>query len=102
MVAGSWRTAGGACETAYFKSGARTKTSRGEEGLTGTVSNNGVTISGQLVLNGARAGQFIDSATDTVIMLFDPQQGKLAISPLRAPTAGWPDVTLELCPGSRG
>jgi hypothetical protein len=102
MVAGSWRTAGGACETAYFKSGARTKTSRGEEGLTGTVSNNGVTISGQLVLNGARAGQFIDPATDVVIMLFDPQQGKLTISPLRAPTAGWPDVTLGLCPGSRG
>jgi hypothetical protein len=102
MVAGSWRTPGGACETAYFKSGMRTKTSRGEEGLAGTISNAGITVSGQLVLNGARAGQFIDPATDVVIMLFDPQHEKLTISPLRAPTAGWPDVTLELCPGSRG
>ena len=102
MVAGSWRVAGGSCDAAYFKAGTRTKTMRGEEGLTGTVSNAGITLSGQLVLNGARAGQFIDPANDTVIMLFDPQQGKLTISPLRAPTAGWPDVTLELCPGSRG
>jgi len=102
LVAGSWRVAGGACETAYFKSGMRTKTMRGEEGLTGTVSNAGITLAGQLVLNGARAGQFIDPATDVVIMLFDPQKEKLTISPLRAPTAGWPDVTLELCPGSRG
>jgi len=54
------------------------------------------------VLNGARAGQFIDPTSDTVIMLFDPQDGKLTISALRAPAVGWPDAALELCPGSRG
>lgn len=102
MVAGSWRAAGGACETAYFKSGTRVKTKRGEEGLNGTVANAGVTISGQLVLNGARAGQFIDPTSDMVILLFDPQDGKLTISALRAPAVGWPDAALELCPGSRG
>jgi hypothetical protein len=102
MVAGSWRNADGRCDAAYFKSGTRTKTSRGEEGLTGTISNAGVTISGQLVLNGARAGQFINPTTDGAIMLFDPQRGeKLGISAVGAPALGWPDVTLELCPGSR-
>jgi hypothetical protein len=103
IVAGSWRNAGGRCDAAYFKSGARTRTSRGEEGLSGTITNAGVTISGQLVLNGARAGQFINPTTDRAIMLFDPQSGeKLGISAVGAPALGWPDVTLERCPGSRG
>ena len=102
MVAGSWRVAGGACQNAYFKSGTRTKTTRGEEGLTDTIANAGTTISGQLVLNGARAGQFIDPVADRVIMLFDPQETKLGILPIGAPALGWPDVALELCPGSRG
>jgi hypothetical protein len=102
MVGGSWRTAGGACDTAYFKSGSRTKTSRGEEGLNGAITNSGTTIAGQLVLNGARAGQFIDPITGGAIMLFDPRNGeKLNISAVGAPALGWPDVTLELCPGSR-
>ena len=102
LVAGTWRTPGGSCQTAYFKAGTREKTSRGEEGLNGTVTNAGVTINGRLVLNGARAGQFIDPATDVVVLLFDPQENKLTISALRAPAVGWPDATLELCPGSRG
>ena len=47
MVAGSWRVAGGACgDAAYFKAGTRVKTMRGEEGLTGTITNMGKTISG--------------------------------------------------------
>jgi len=102
MVTGSWRVAGGNCQAAYFKSGERTKTKRGEEGLSGTITNAGTTISGQLVLNGARAGQFINPMTDGAIMLFDPQANKLGISGIAAPALGWPDVTLELCPGSRG
>jgi hypothetical protein len=36
-------------------------------------------------------------------MLFDPQDGsRLSISAIGAPALGWPDVMLELCPGSRG
>jgi hypothetical protein len=103
LVAGSWRVAGGACgDAAYFKAGMRMKTMRGEEGLMGTITNMGKTVSGQLVLNGARTGQFIDPATDRAFMLFDPQTNKLGISPLSGPVAGWPEVALELCPGSRG
>ncbi|HMI96806.1 MAG TPA: hypothetical protein VK479_09865 [Micropepsaceae bacterium] len=103
LMAGAWRNAGGACESAYFKSGARIKTGRGEEALTGTIINSGTTIAGQLIVNGSREGQFINPMTDKVIMLFDPQDGnRLSISAIGAPALGWPDVTLELCPGSRG
>ncbi len=103
QVAGTWRNPGGACEAAYFKSGARTKTKRGEQAVSGTIANSGLTFSGQLILNGSRAGQFIDPATDKAIMLFDPKDGgKLNVAAIGAPALGWPDVTLELCPGSRG
>jgi hypothetical protein len=104
LASGTWRNpAGGACEAAFFKSGARGKTSRNEEALTGTVTNAGVTIAGQLITAGAREGQFIDPKTDKAIMLFDPQEGgKMGLSAIGAPALGWPDVTLELCPGSRG
>ena len=62
-----------------------------------------MTISGQLIVNGSREGQFINPMTDKVIMLFDPQDGnRLNISAIGEPALGWPDVTLELCPGSRG
>src|SRR5258707_4206802 len=44
LASGAWRNpAGGACEAAYFKSGARGKTSRDEEALSGTITNAGVT-----------------------------------------------------------
>jgi hypothetical protein len=103
QMAGTWRTPGGACETAYFKSGMRVKTKRDEQALIGTVVNAGITISGQLILNGSREGQFIDPADDRAIMLFDPQNGeKLNISAIGGEALGWPDVSLELCPGSRG
>jgi hypothetical protein len=104
LASGTWRNpAGGACEAAYFKSGARGKTSRDEQALSGTITNAGVTIAGQLITAGAREGQFIDPKTDKAIMLFDPQEGgKMGLSAIGAPALGWPDVTLELCPGSRG
>jgi hypothetical protein len=103
QVAGSWRNPGGACEAAYFKSGARTKTKRGEQAVSGTIANSGLNLSGQLILNGSRAGQFIDPATDKAIMLFDTKAGdKLDVAAIGAPVLGWPDVALELCPGSRG
>jgi hypothetical protein len=102
LMSGAWRNSGGSCETAYFKSGARAKTSRGEQALTGTVTNAGTTVSGQLVLNGAREGQFINPMTDQAFMLFDLQNDKLRIAAIGAPAIGWPDVALDLCPGSRG
>jgi hypothetical protein len=100
---GAWHTPGAACNAAYFKSGARTKTKRDEDALAGTITNAGLTISGELILVGSRLGQFINPMTDKVIMLFDPQDGnKISISSIGEPALGWPDVTLDLCPGSRG
>jgi len=103
QMMGAWRTAGGSCQAAYFKSGMRLKTKRGEEALAGTVTNAGVTVTGEIIVNGSREGQFINPMTDQAIMIFAPDDsGKLNISALNAPAVGWPDVMLELCPGSRG
>ena len=102
-VSGTWRNpTGGSCEAAYFKSGARGKSPRNEEALTGTVTNSGTTISGHLIVVGAREGQFVD-ANDRPIFLFENKPGeKLTFIPIGGPAASWPEVTLELCPGSRG
>lgn len=103
MVAGNWKnSAGGTCEAAYLKVGKRTKTVRGEEAMEGTVTNSGTTFSGYVIISGPREGQIVEPKTDKVILLFDPQGGeKIGISALGAPAMGWPDATLELCPGSR-
>ena len=102
-ASGTWRNpAGGSCEAAYFKSGTRGKTKRDEEALSGTVTNQGTTIAGQLVIVGAREGQFVDG-NDRPIFLFENKPGdKLTFIPIGGPAASWPEVTLELCPGSRG
>jgi hypothetical protein len=101
QVAGVWRNPqGGSCQTAYFKSGERTKSSRGEEAMNGTVVNAGITISGQLLIAGPRVGQFINPSTDRAIFLFDALPGnKLLFSPIGEPASGWPEVTLEKCAG---
>jgi len=103
-IVGTWRNPnGGSCEAAYFKSGERTKTVRGEEAMAGTVTNQGVTIPGQLILSGAREGQFVNPKDDKAIFLFEDKPGnKLNFFAIGAPAIGWPEVTLELCPGSRG
>jgi hypothetical protein len=102
-VSGAWRNpTGGSCESAYFKSGERGKSKRNEEALAGTVTNSGTTIAGQLIVVGAREGQFVD-ANDRPIFLFENKPGdKLTFTPIGGPAASWPEVTLELCPGSRG
>jgi hypothetical protein len=101
-VSGTWRTPGGNCQAAYFKSGAQGKSPRDEEALAGTVTNQGTTINGQLIVVGAREGQFVDG-NDRPIFLFENQPGeKLKFIPIGGPAASWPEVTLELCPGTRG
>jgi hypothetical protein len=101
QVAGTWRNpAGGTCEAAYFKSGERVKSPRGEEAMTGTVTNAGLTITGQLLIAGPRVGQFINPMNDRAIFLFDTLPGnKLMFTAIGAPAAGWPDATLERCQG---
>ena len=103
QVAGTWKNpAGGACETAYFKVGERTKTARGEDAMVGTVSDAGMVVPGQLIVRGARIGQFINTMTDKVIFIFEPKEGnKLTLTPMGPPVLSWKEVTLELCPGSR-
>jgi len=103
LINGTWKAAGGSCEAAYFKSAERLKTKRGEEAMAGTVVNSGTTISGQAIISGPREGQFINPANDQAIFLFENKPGdKLSFSAIGAPAIGWPDVTLDLCPGSRG
>ncbi len=103
LVSGTWRNpAGGSCQAAYFKSGERNKTRRNEEGMAGTVTNAGTTIAGQLILAGAREGQFINPVTDKAIFLFESKPNeRLTFTAIGEPAAGWPDVTLEFCPGTR-
>jgi hypothetical protein len=100
LVQGTWRNAnGGSCEVAFYKAGERSKTKRGEDSMVGTVTNAGITLTGQLIIQGPRVGQFINPTTDMVIMLFDPSPGKIVFSGLIEPTAGWGDVTLAPCQG---
>jgi hypothetical protein len=103
LVSGTWRNpAGGTCQAGYFKSGERNKTKRNEEAMAGTVTNAGATISGQLILAGAREGQFINPLTDKAIFLFENKPNeKLTFTAIGEPASGWPEVTLELCPGTR-
>ena len=103
VVSGTWRNPqGGSCEAAYFKSGQRNKTKRNEEAMAGTVTNAGITFPGQLILAGAREGQFINPTTDKAIFLFeDKPNDKLTFTAIGEPAADWPEVTLDLCPGTR-
>jgi len=100
-ISGTWRMPNGTCEAAYFKSGERTETVRKEEALAGTVTNMGVTVPGQLILSGAREGQFVDPTTDKPFFLFQSKanNSKLNFFPIDGPARGWPEVDLDRCTG---
>ena len=99
-LSGMWRAPNGACEAAYFKSGERTKTVRGEQAIAGTVVNMGTSIPGQLILSGAREGQFVDPKTDKAYFLFQNKaNGSLNFFPMGGPALGWPEVDLVKCTG---
>ena len=88
---------------AFFKSGTRTKSKRDEEALSGTITTAGLTIPGHPIIVGAREGQIVDLMSDRPLFLFDsPSSEKLHLIAIGGPAASWPEVTLELCPGSRG
>ena len=103
QVAGAWKNAaGGACDKAFFKTGERTKTVRGENAMAGVVSDAGMVVTGQLILQGAREGQIVNTIDDKVIFIFEPKEGnKLTLTPMGPPVLSWKEVTLDLCPGSR-
>jgi hypothetical protein len=70
--------------------------------MAGTVTNAGTTIAGQLIIAGAREGQFINPVSDKAIFLFENKPNdKLTFTAIGEPASGWPEVTLELCPGTR-
>ena len=100
-ITGTWRNpSGGTCQTAYFKSGERVKSQRGEDAMAGTVTNNGETIPGHLILVGPREGQFVHPTNDRAIFLFDSHtKDHLGFTAIGAPALGWPDVSLERCSG---
>lgn len=100
-VVGNWKSPGGSCDNAFLKAVTRAKTIRGEEALNGTITNAGMVISGLVIINGPRVGQIVDGKTDKVIFIFDPRDEKMDISALGPPAIGWPDVTLDFCPGTR-
>jgi hypothetical protein len=101
QVVGNWKAPGGSCDNAFLKAQTRAKTVRGEEALNGTVTNSGMVIEGLLIINGPRVGQIVNAKTDKVIFIFDPKGDKMDISALGPPALGWPDVTLDFCPGTR-
>jgi len=103
LVSGAWRDpAGGTCETSYLKTGERNRTRRNEEAMAGTVISKGTTIAGQLILAGAREGQFINPTSDRAIFLFETKSSEaLTFTAIGEPAIGWPETTLALCPGTR-
>ena len=102
-VSGNWKAPqGGSCDAAYLKAGELNKSVRGEAGMKLTVVNQGKTVDGTLILAGAREGQVVNPATDKMMFLVEPQPGdKLHVMPLGEPVVGWPEVVLDLCPGTK-
>jgi hypothetical protein len=101
LVTGTWRVStGGSCQMAYFKSAERTKTRRNEEALAGTVTSQGMTVSGQLIIAGAREGQFINPETDRAVFLLDTlPNNQISFTPIGEPVLSWPEVRLDRCTG---
>ena len=102
-VSGNWRDPmGGTCDAPYLKGGARQDTKRGEPAMLTTVTTMGTTVTGQLIIEGARRGQLIDPATDKAMWLVDAAPGtKLVLDPIGPPALAWPKATLEFCPGTK-
>ena len=102
-VKGSWKnSAGGSCDSAFAKTATRGQSVRGEPALDIALTNAGTTVNGKVILSGAREGQVVNPTDDKAMALVEPLEGdKLHVIPLTGPAAGWPEVTLDLCPGSR-
>lgn len=101
LVTGTWRlSTGGSCQMAYFRSAERIKTRRNEEALAGTVTSQGMTVSGQLIIAGPREGQFINPGTDRAVFLLDTlPNNQISLTPIGEPVLSWPEVKLDRCTG---
>lgn len=99
MLAGSWKAPSGTCQAAYFRAGDEGKSKRGEEALGATVSDKGTTVTGQIILRGARQGQLVNPMTDRAIFLIDILAGpKVKFIPIGEPVLTWPEIDTEKCP----
>ena len=95
---GTFKTDSGTCEAAYYKGTTKVKSVRGEDALTTTIVNSGVTVNGQLILAGARQGQIVNPMNDQAMFLFEPLEGnKIRVHPIGGPAAGWPVTDLSRC-----
>ena len=101
-VEGAWRNpTGGTCEAAFFKSGDLTMTTRGETAVKVMLNNAGMTFEGNLVIEGARRGQVVSPTDDRAMFLVDTPGGKVRVIPMALDYRSWPEIILELCPGTR-
>ena len=101
-IAGSWRNpTGGTCEAPFLTATQRSETKRGEGALRGTVTHNGKSYTGDLVLLGARRGQMVSPETDEALFLFDMPGGKLRLIPMGDVASAVNEATLEFCPGTK-
>ena len=98
QVAGNWRLPGGSCAPAYFQAGEASKTRRNEASVKATVTKDGVVVTGNLVLAGARRGQLISDANDSAVFLIDSRADKLSLFPIAADVMPWGETLLEKCP----
>ena len=100
QVEGVWRNpAGGTCDMPMFRSGDGSKSGRGETAIKATIINAGMTITGDLVLEGMRRGQFVSPETDRAIFLVDTPMGKVRVIPMALEYRSWGEngIILEKC-----
>ena len=99
-VEGTWRNPmGGSCDMPFFRAGDTSKSTRGETAIKATIINAGLTINGDLVLEGMRRGQFVSPETDRAIFLVDTPQGKVRVIPMAIEYRPWGEngIVLEKC-----
>jgi hypothetical protein len=99
MISGKWKAPNGTCQAAYYAGGEKGKSPRGENAFSGTVTDKGVTVNGQIILQGARQGQMVNPNTDKAIFLIDILKGpKIKFIPIGEPVLSWPEIDTEKCP----
>src|SRR5262245_60438201 len=60
LISGKWKAPNGSCAPAYYSGGEQGKSKRGENAFSGTVTDKGTSVSGQIILQGARQGQMVN------------------------------------------
>jgi hypothetical protein len=98
-ISGKWKAPNGTCQPAYYTGGEQGKSPRNEKAFSGTVTDKGMTVTGQIILQGARQGQMVNPQTDKAIFLIDVLKGpKIKFIPIGEPVLSWPEIDTEKCP----